>query len=243
MIFEPRSRVFFLIGFFFLLASSGCRTTSGNTAAITQDNRKAYRPLEMQESITAADTSFDADKGEVRYTLPEPAYVRIRIGLDHGGALLHNLLDWDLRSAGAHVEKWDMKDSPGSVLFGKRADYFLLLNARPVNKEKGYEKSPQLAITFPDSKEQTAQGVPVVDGVVFLRVTLDEKDAQKMTEAKFEVAIYLDYGFFMEDEVGTNPFNYRIDAAGIGQGEHVVTVNIISYNGQVGTRSAKIFVK
>ena len=54
-------------------------------------------------------TFINSKTGEIKYTLPEPASVRLRIGIRNGGPMLRTLLDWELREKGPHVEVWDKK--------------------------------------------------------------------------------------------------------------------------------------
>ena len=225
---------------------SGCRTMTCAidpvTGGVNQNNRNAYQMPDL-EAITASDTSFSVKTGEIRYTLPEDGYVRIRIGLNQAGALLRTLIDWEYRSAGEHVEVWDKKDESGLIDFGDRSDYLLVLNARPENAKAAYPKAPRLTITFPESIRRTAGGVAVVSGIAHMRVELDPEDNKRLSESQFEVAIYSDTVFMIEDEIATNPFNYRIDVSKFNEGEHVMTVNVISYDGQVGTASVKMYVE
>lgn len=238
-----RSIRFALAGLMCMWTLAGCRATcpSGpGPSLIRKDPR--YIPSEHGE-ILATGMAFDLRKGEIRYTLPEPAFVRIRIGINHGGALLHHILDWEMREAGPHVETWDKKDGGGRIDFGDRADYMLVLNCRPVKSRESLRRSPAVTVTFPEARETSAQGDPVVGGITALRVALDSKDSRWWTETKFEVALYIDYMFLMEDESGTNPFNYRLDTTQLSDGEHAMTVNVISYNGEVGTQTVKFWVK
>lgn len=236
------SKTWLLGGMIFLLTVTGCKTVPAKSSLANDEGRKDYR-VEDYGEIKATDLSFDAQTGEIRYTLPHEARVRLRIGINHGGALLHHLLDWELRPAGSHVEKWDRKDATGRIDFGERMDYTVILNARPVKNPLGFPTAPSMRITFPESKDKTREGLPIVEGIASMRVLIDEKDRQSLTETSFEVALYVDLVFLMEDEVGTNPYNFRLDTSSLGEGEHLLTVNIIGYNGLVGTGTVKFFVR
>lgn len=219
----------------------GCGTMCGS-GTISQDSRALNRPQEPGE-IMATDLSFNAQSGEVSYTLPQPALVRIRVGLKNAGPLLRHLLDWEFREAGPHVDVWNKRDPGGIVDFGDRNDYIMVLNARAANTSPALSKGPAVTVSFPGASVITPDGLPIVHGIVPLRVVLAEKDAKRLAESKFEVALYVDLLFLMEDEAGTNPFNYRLDVTQYNEGEHLVTVNVISYDGLVGTATAKFVVK
>jgi hypothetical protein len=232
-----------IVVFLLLVCVSGCRTMPVNNATAPQTGSKSYHPQEYGE-ILATDIAVDFKKGEIKYTLPEPAYVRIRAGLEGSGVFLRHILDWEWRDRGPHVETWDKKDDTGRVNFGDKMDYTFVINCKPAKKgNQGFKKAPALNISFPEARQTSAEGVPIIQGVVPLRIKLDEKDNRNLVDTKFEVAIYIDYIFLMEDEVGTNPFNYRLDATQFNEGEHVLTVNIISYDGQIGAQSVKVFVQ
>lgn len=225
-----------------LFSFYGCHTVSEKSSINLEGNHKVYRPQDYGE-LTPTNMSFNAHTGEVRYTLSQPALVRLRVGIENAGALLCHMLDWDFRDTGTHVEKWDKKDSTGLIDFGNRNDYSVVLNARPVNNKHDLKLSPHLNIFFPDATEKTQQGIPIVNGLVPLRVLLNEQDRQVMADSKFEVALYVDLVFLMEDEVGTNPFNYILDASNFSDGQHILTVNLIGYSGLMGTGTIKFFVR
>ena len=106
---------------------------------------------------------------------------------------------------------------------------------------KGFRKSPGLHISFPESTTND-QGIPVISGTVPVRITLDEKDSDWLAKTRFEIGIYVDYIFLLEDEEGTNPFNYQLNTAGLNKGLHKITVNIIGYEGEVGTQTVLVEV-
>ena len=63
--------------------------------------------------VDVTDLVWDAAAGEVRYRLPNPARIRIRLGLENGGPLLRTLIDWVPRMRGNHAEPWDGRDASG----------------------------------------------------------------------------------------------------------------------------------
>ena len=65
--------------------------------------------------LKVEDGGLDPRAGLIRYSLPEPGRVRIRIGLRDGGPHLRTLVDWEPRSAGLHEEPWDGLDASGEV--------------------------------------------------------------------------------------------------------------------------------
>lgn len=223
-------------------------------AAVSTHNPEARKGKvdAVKNEILATNMSFDAETGEIKYTLPEPALVRIRIGIRDGGPLLTHLLDWEYRDAGTHTEVWDKKDATGQVDFGTREDYLLVIACIPVEQERlenyqtsirGFRKAPKVIVTFPESSQE--DGVVVINPkqITTIRITLDEKDRAWLTETKYEMGIFIDRIFLMEDEKGINPFTYEFNPRGLREGEHMITVNVIGYDGEIGTTSLPMRVK
>ena len=241
-------RKFLVFGIIFgLITIAGCQSVShkGLTKAVKS-------PGNQPREILATNLSFDAVTGEVKYTLPEKALVRLRIGLREGGPLLRTLIDWELRDPGGHTEVWDKKDISGQVEFGTRSDFMLVLACLSVEtslpKEnvgdiKGFRKSPDFIIAFPESAEKTDNGVAMIEGAVPISIRVDEKDRKWLTDSKYEVAMFMDQVFLFEDEEGTSPYTFQLNTQGLNDGPHAITVNIIGYEGEIGTKSARIFVK
>ncbi len=233
--------------FIVLVTTTGCYT-------MTPQNQSCPMPpkftsdLQPRE-IYATDLSFDSKTGEIKYTLPEPALVRIRIGIRDGGALLKNLLDWDQREAGPHKEIWDGKDTSGQMNFLNRPDLMLVLNCIPIDSKernqntviKGFKKSPQILLSFPDAPLNTQQK-PILKGKSTVRVSLNPEDHLWLSEERYELGIYIDQTFLIEDEEGLNPFNYQLDTSKFNNGLHLITVNLTTYTGETGSASMLIEV-
>lgn len=237
MLLNKRYFSLLCIVFFFV---SGC-SHLGAKAPAEKSTREIY----------ATDLSFDVSTGEIRYTLAQDALVRIRIGIKEGGPLLRHLLDWEYRKAGSHVEVWDFKNALGNVTFGQRADYMIVLAALSprdhstkayAGQIQGLRVSPVLNIEFPDSKKSES-GIPVVSGIASVRVSINDEDLLWLRETKYEVGLFIDNVFLFEDEEGISPFTYSLDTSRLNKGRHILTVNIIGYEGEIGTKTVPVFVK
>lgn len=104
-------------------------------------------------------------------------------------------------------------------------------------------REPKFHIIFPDRFQRTAEGVPVVSGVVPVKIKVAGKDRQRLESARFEVMFFVDTVFLFEDEEGFTPFTYRWNTRGLSEGEHILTVNIMSYDDHCGVESRKVIVK
>ena len=87
------------------------------------------------ERVKVVPPNWNDEDGVVEYAVRENARVRIRIGLDNGGPLLHTLIDWVPRARGAHAEPWDDSDVAGVPNLAAHPQLAFELNAfsLPVN--------------------------------------------------------------------------------------------------------------
>ncbi|MFH2138362.1 MAG: FlgD immunoglobulin-like domain containing protein [Candidatus Omnitrophota bacterium] len=101
---------------------------------------------------------------------------------------------------------------------------------------------PRFSIEFPEA-DHDEKSVPVIAGPTTIRLSCDEQDKHLLVESRFEIICYIDNIFYFEEEQGFTPFNYRWDPQGMTAGEHIVTFNLQSYTGAVGTKSLKVRIK
>lgn len=238
--------------FIIVLSLAGCQSVPNTKHNLLQEQSQPSKKADDSKprEIYATNISFDAATGKIKYTLPEPALVQIRIGIKDGGPLLRNLLDWQARGAGENIENWDGKDSTGQIDYAQRKDLMMVLMCIPSDSQsatrpsfKGFKGSPKFYITFPDSKAKNSQDIPIISDAAAIRIRLDENDKTWLSESKYELSIYVDHAFLMEDEEGTNPFTYRLDTKMINNGVHSITVNLAVYDGEIGTQSTLVEIK
>ena len=76
-----------------------------------------YNPYKRTHGINLKSVtgSYDRQKGEINYSVPQAARVRIRVGLKDGGPLLVTPLDWTTKTAGKYSVNWDGKDASGNI--------------------------------------------------------------------------------------------------------------------------------
>lgn len=121
-------------------------------------------------------------------------------------------------------------------LFNQEAGYLHARHPRSVCREVW------VRIEFPNSLQVNPQGCPLLSGVVPVRVTLDERDAVHSVNQRFEVALFEDTTFLFEEEEGLNPFTYLWDTTHLSKGEHLLTVNILSYDDHYGVETQRVFI-
>lgn len=105
-----------------------------------------------------------------------------------------------------------------------------------------WARAPRVTLSFPQLGGETE--VPRVSGdEVAVRVEVAPEDRELLMREQFEIILYVDDVFFAEAERGYLPFNWRWELAQLPEGEHVLTVNVASFHGQVGVASRKVRIE
>lgn len=234
---------------------TGCAAVGSGPSRLQSSNKQpggiiTARHNQEQDEILASDTSFNVETGRITYTLPQQAWVRIRLGVKDGGPMLRTLIDWELRPQGQNEEIWNGKDDSGSSFIGNREKLLVVLNCRQNNSKQNvddvlpkidFRKSPHANISLPEAKDRKGD-LPILSGITPLRVDISEEDKQWLANERYEIVFFIDYVFLCEAEEGTSPFTYLFNTKGINEGEHLLTINIVTYNGEVGVKTVKVFV-
>lgn len=103
-----------------------------------------------------------------------------------------------------------------------------------------WARSPRVLMTFPRSQGVEKQGVPEVSEKLAVRIDVDRSDKNYLLSDQFEVILFVDNVFYAEAERGYLPYNHVWELHQLAAGEHILTVNISSFKGQVGVASRKI---
>jgi len=101
-----------------------------------------------------------------------------------------------------------------------------------------WSRAPRVQVTF----RGAAGDVPSVKDYVDVHVDVDPTDRDRLLQDQFELIFFVDNVFFAEAERGHLPFNWRWEVHQLPPGEHVLTVNVASFRGQVGVASRKVQV-
>jgi hypothetical protein len=104
-----------------------------------------------------------------------------------------------------------------------------------------WARAPRVLMTFPKHAVET-ESIPEVQGVVDVQVDVEPADRDRLLREQFEILFFVDNVFFTEAERGYLPFNWRWELQQLPAGEHVLTVNISSFRGQVGVASRQVRV-
>lgn len=239
--------------------------------------------LTAGEDLIATDVAWDPDDGFIRYRLPSPGRVNIRVGLAHGGPLLATVLDWVARDAGFHREPWDGFDASGvldltrhpdlkividafglsanTLLVGPPADQVTLITDLPWGEERRtvkrterkrmhfHRQQPiesrgdyQIELTLPSALPRDTDGIPIVNGMVPIRLDISDRDRDRALARRFEPVFFVDGIFAFENEVGFLPMTWRWDSSGANAGIHYLTANLRGYEGNFGVATLKVRV-
>jgi hypothetical protein len=108
-----------------------------------------------------------------------------------------------------------------------------------------WARAPHVEMIFPEHDNDDQQGtlaVPDVESSIDVRIDVDESDRESLLNDQFEVILYVDNVFFAEAERGYLPLNWQWELHQVPPGDHVLTVNVSSFSGQVGVASRKVRV-
>lgn len=128
----------------------------------------------------------------------------------------------------------------GKVRSRKRASRRVIRNHW--QHEPGTCRDPQVKIAFPGAKKRD-DGTLEVKGPVRIKVDVPKADRALMIDERFEVMIFVDYNFVFEDETAFFPYNWTWDPKGDSGKTRNITVNIIGYEGHIGSNTVKVRLK
>ncbi len=213
------------------------------------------------EASSTVEVICDSDKRAVVYSLGRPSRVTIRAGID-GGPLLKNVLVGEVRQAGEHVEPWDGMDESEVVSVVSQKGFLLQGEAVRIGNGEGAPAGPSPR-PFPASERggggaaeagaklklrigepaDNSGGVLVVSGETPIQVSLDGPADPDAGKPVHELIFFLDFQFLQELEGESLPVALPWDTREVGDGEHIITVNVVAPGGEVSAASARIVVK
>lgn len=130
--------------------------------------------------------------------------------------------------------------SPGIPQYRPKANVDESAKYRHALEDPEISSEPEFDVLFPGNFPTTSSGAPILNGTVPVKIVISEKDRQRLESSRFEVMFFVDTVFLFEDEEGFSPFTYKWDTSGLSEGFHILTVNIMSYDGHCGVESKKV---
>jgi len=105
-------------------------------------------------------------------------------------------------------------------------------------------RDPEFTLTLRGTDTSAEGADPIVDGATAeVEIRLTEETRALLSEQRYEYVLYVDYLLQTEVETGHSPYTWVLDTTGLRPGRHVLTVNVATLNGQVGTASTWIDVQ
>ncbi len=102
---------------------------------------------------------------------------------------------------------------------------------------------PKFRLVLPSGIKRTEDGLPIVGGKTPIRVILDEKVKRYITEERYEIVVFVDFEFVTEMEEGFSPITFLWDTRKLDNGEHILTVNVVTLSGRVSSGSLRAVVQ
>jgi len=82
-----------------------------------------------------------------------------------------------------------------------------------------------------------------VSGQVGLTIEVSPESLSSFNELRYEIVVFVDNQRFDEEEQAYSTYTYWLDTTQLTNGEHLITINLSSMTGQIGSYSFKIDVK
>ena len=102
--------------------------------------------------------------------------------------------------------------------------------------------APRFTLELPDAANPHPEnGLPRLRGEVPVRIRLAEADIAPLLQSRFELMVFVDAEFWFEEEEGTHPLTFHLDTRELVPGEHVLTVNLATYDDRLGSRSLRFY--
>lgn len=107
-------------------------------------------------------------------------------------------------------------------------------------KPRATDRAFKVVLTFPELAPVGAADVPEVRDKLLVRAAPADEDRDVTLDQQFEIILFIDNVFYAEEERGHLPFNFPVELTSLPPGEHVLTVNVVTFGDQIGIGSRKI---
>ena len=103
--------------------------------------------------------------------------------------------------------------------------------------------APLFNISLPAVGAGEKKDLPVLKGIVPLKISLDKRVRKYIIGQRLEMLGFVDFKFAEENEEGYSPFTWLLDTRTWPDGEHVITVNVVTLRGEIAARSMKVIFR
>ena len=113
----------------------------------------------------------------------------------------------------------------------------------PVVGKLALQQQAVLQLSLPLDLPQTPEGLPIVSGVVPVRLDVAPEDKARVETERFETTFFLDWKYQFENETGFLPATWLWDTNEVSRGEHILTGNFLGYGAKHGSATVRVFVE
>ena len=171
---------------------------------------------------------------------PEVGYLIVGYELPHHSIITHG-------NSGDNYRRYrERRNWP--IIQANEGERALQRNGRLLRQESYQpllqQKSPRIDVSLLSTESrQPLQQVDALEEML-TEVKLHPLDEIYLDQERYEISFFVDHAFIAEEEQGYVPFTWRWSPGrlGIKPGEHLLTVNVSGYNGQVGVKNIKFSV-
>ncbi len=121
-----------------------------------------------------------------------------------------------------------------------------MMNVRKLSphflKSRVTDRAFKVLLSFPELNQAGNNEIPIAKDKLLIRAEVPAEDREVPLNQQFEIIIFVDSVFYAEEERGHLPFNFPLELTNLPAGEHVLTVNVITFGDQIGIGSRKIKV-
>lgn len=104
-------------------------------------------------------------------------------------------------------------------------------------------RQPLVFLDIIEKLDVSNDGVPIVTGRIPLKISVDAKDRISTENSRYGIKGFIDTIPLFEYKDGFSPFTYQLDTSYLSEGEHLITINLLTYSGNCGVVTKKILVK
>ena len=121
-----------------------------------------------------------------------------------------------------------------------------MMNVRKLSphflKSRLTDRAFKVLLSFPELDKPGSSEIPNAKEKLLVRIDVPDQDREVPLTQQYEIIIFVDSVFYAEEERGHLPFNYPLELTSFPPGEHVLSVNVITFGDQIGIGSRKFTV-
>jgi hypothetical protein len=129
---------------------------------------------------------------------------------------------------------WPKKEDRAMVNQRRLSPHFL--------RSRLVDHSFKVQLSFPDAATEPKTGLSILKGKPLARIDVSDADRAQLLGHPFETILFVDKIFVAEQERGYLPLTLPWELGQLPPGEHVLSINIMTFDDQIGVGSRKVKV-